>query len=103
MRKTRYVIAAVASGVLAAVAFAAVAGAQPAGKAADSHSRCGLDVRRAARSPSGSSSTRAAPIQYDPIGSGGGIQQITARTVDFGASDAPMTFDQLIDLQRLRR
>src|SRR5262245_49916048 len=28
------------------------------------------------------------------IGSGGGISQITARTVDFGASDAPFTPDQ---------
>ena len=29
-------------------------------------------------------------VTYGPIGSGGGIQQITNRTVDFGASDAPM-------------
>ena len=34
-------------------------------------------------------------ITYGPIGSGGGIQQITNRTVDFGASDAPLTPDQL--------
>ncbi|HZT85084.1 MAG TPA: phosphate ABC transporter substrate-binding protein PstS [Gaiellaceae bacterium] len=33
-------------------------------------------------------------IQYSPVGSGAGIAQITARTVDFGASDAPMTSDQ---------
>jgi len=33
-------------------------------------------------------------ITYGPIGSGGGIQQITNRTVDFGASDAPLTQDQ---------
>jgi phosphate transport system substrate-binding protein len=33
-------------------------------------------------------------ITYGPIGSGGGIQQVTNRTVDFGASDAPMTRDQ---------
>lgn len=33
-------------------------------------------------------------ITYGPIGSGGGIQQVTNRTVDFGASDAPMTSDQ---------
>jgi phosphate transport system substrate-binding protein len=33
-------------------------------------------------------------ITYGPIGSGGGIDAITARTVDFGASDAPMTTDQ---------
>ena len=34
-------------------------------------------------------------VTYGAIGSGGGIEQITARTVDFGASDAPMTSDQL--------
>jgi phosphate ABC transporter phosphate-binding protein len=33
-------------------------------------------------------------ITYGAIGSGGGIEQITARTVDFGASDAPMTSSQ---------
>lgn len=33
-------------------------------------------------------------VTYGPIGSGGGIAQITARTVDFGASDAPLTEDQ---------
>jgi phosphate transport system substrate-binding protein len=33
-------------------------------------------------------------LQYSPIGSGGGIAAITARTVDFGASDAPLTADQ---------
>ena len=30
-------------------------------------------------------------INYQSIGSGGGIKQITEKTVDFGASDAPMT------------
>ena len=33
-------------------------------------------------------------IVYSPIGSGGGIQAITNKTVDFGASDAPLTPDQ---------
>ena len=33
-------------------------------------------------------------VTYGAIGSGGGIAQITARTVDFGASDAPFTPDQ---------
>jgi phosphate transport system substrate-binding protein len=33
-------------------------------------------------------------INYSPIGSGGGISAITARTVDFGASDAPLSPDQ---------
>jgi phosphate transport system substrate-binding protein len=34
-------------------------------------------------------------INYQPIGSGGGIRQVTAGTVDFGASDMPMTDKQL--------
>jgi phosphate transport system substrate-binding protein len=34
-------------------------------------------------------------INYQSIGSGGGIRQITERTVDFGASDAPMTNEEL--------
>jgi phosphate transport system substrate-binding protein len=33
-------------------------------------------------------------LQYSPVGSGAGISAITARTVDFGASDAPLTADQ---------
>ena len=34
-------------------------------------------------------------INYQPIGSGGGIRQLTNRTVFFGASDGPMTDEQL--------
>src|SRR5512138_3683682 len=34
-------------------------------------------------------------INYQAIGSGGGIRQLTEGTVDFGASDAPMTDDEL--------
>src|SRR6202051_1369704 len=34
-------------------------------------------------------------INYHSIGSGGGIRQVIAGTVDFGASDGPMTDDQL--------
>jgi phosphate transport system substrate-binding protein len=30
-------------------------------------------------------------INYQSIGSGGGVRQLTERTVDFGASDAPLT------------
>jgi phosphate transport system substrate-binding protein len=33
-------------------------------------------------------------IVYSPVGSGAGIAAITARTVDFGASDAPLSPDQ---------
>jgi phosphate transport system substrate-binding protein len=34
-------------------------------------------------------------INYQSIGSGGGIQQIKAGTVDFGASDAPLSKEEL--------
>jgi phosphate transport system substrate-binding protein len=53
-------------------------------------------------------------INYQSIGSGGGIRQMTAGLVDFGATDAPATDEQLApsktklihrsaDLQRPRR
>jgi phosphate transport system substrate-binding protein len=35
-------------------------------------------------------------INYQPIGSGGGIRQITAQTVFFGATDGPMTEEQIL-------
>ena len=34
-------------------------------------------------------------INYQSIGSGGGIKQITEKTVDFGASDAPMSDEEM--------
>jgi phosphate transport system substrate-binding protein len=34
-------------------------------------------------------------VNYQSIGSGGGIQQFTAKTVDFGASDVPMNAKEL--------
>ena len=34
-------------------------------------------------------------FNYQSIGSGGGIKQITAGTVDFGATDAPMTEEEM--------
>jgi phosphate transport system substrate-binding protein len=37
----------------------------------------------------------SARFNYQSIGSGGGIRQITSRTVDFGATDGPMSDDQL--------
>jgi phosphate transport system substrate-binding protein len=38
-------------------------------------------------------------INYQAIGSGGGIRNITDGSVDFGASDGPMTDEQLKDYQ----
>jgi phosphate transport system substrate-binding protein len=34
-------------------------------------------------------------INYQSIGSGGGIKQVTEKTIDFGASDAPMSDEEL--------
>jgi phosphate transport system substrate-binding protein len=42
------------------------------------------------------------PINYASIGSGGGIAQVTAGTVDFGASDGPMTDMQMKQFQDKR-
>lgn len=38
-------------------------------------------------------------VNYQAIGSGGGIAQLTAGTIDFGASDMPMSDDQLSKLK----
>ncbi len=38
-------------------------------------------------------------VNYQSIGSGGGIRQLTAGTVDFGASDAPMTDSQMAEIK----
>jgi phosphate transport system substrate-binding protein len=39
-----------------------------------------------------------AKINYQAIGSGGGVEQFTAQTVDFGASDAPLQTDEISGL-----
>nr|WP_252263451.1 phosphate ABC transporter substrate-binding protein PstS [Paracidobacterium acidisoli] len=44
-----------------------------------------------------SNSHQGVQINYQAIGSGGGIRQVTAQTVDFGASDGPMTDQQLAE------
>jgi len=41
-------------------------------------------------------------INYQSIGSGGGIRQVTAGTVDFGASDGPMTDEQIAAFKEKR-
>ncbi len=41
-------------------------------------------------------------INYQSIGSGGGIRQVTEGTVDFGASDGPMNDEQLKAFQEKR-
>ena len=89
------IISAVAATALLAVVVAGAASAKPA---------------RQTSTISGAGSTFVAPLvsqwispmggaygielQYSAIGSGGGVAAVTARTVDFGASDAPLTSDQ---------
>ena len=41
-------------------------------------------------------------INYQSIGSGGGIRQVTAGTVDFGATDGPMTDQQIAAFKEKR-
>lgn len=38
---------------------------------------------------------RGVQVNYQSVGSGAGIRQVIARTVDFGASDGPMTDEQM--------
>src|ERR1700681_1531113 len=40
--------------------------------------------------------TTGTGLNYQSIGSGGGIKQITAKTVDFGASDMPLKGEDLV-------
>jgi phosphate transport system substrate-binding protein len=88
---------------LAAVALAAACGSS----SSNSSSGAGTSTSKALN---GAGSTLVAPLmsQWEPdynkssgvtvtygaIGSGGGIDAITARTVDFGASDAPLSAEQ---------
>jgi phosphate transport system substrate-binding protein len=90
-----------ASVVAAALGLAACGSGSQSGSSSDSSSSKDL---------TGAGSTLIAPLMsqwqpkydtekgvavtYGAIGSGGGIEQITARTVDFGASDAPLTSSQ---------
>ncbi len=41
-------------------------------------------------------------VNYQSIGSGGGIRQVLAGTVDFGASDGPMTDEQIAEFKKQR-
>src|SRR5262249_56949226 len=40
-------------------------------------------------------SAKGVEVDYQPKGSGFGIQQMVSKTIDFGCSDAPMRKDQL--------
>jgi phosphate transport system substrate-binding protein len=92
------------NGMLIRIALALAAAAALAALAA---ATAGAAGQRSAGTLKGAGSSLIAPavaqwgqiysgdsIQYSPIGSGGGIQAISNRTVDFGASDAPLTKSQ---------
>jgi phosphate transport system substrate-binding protein len=85
------------------LAAAALAGVVAAGAGATPAKRAGTTI-------SGAGSTFVQPLvaqwtapigaaygyelQYSGVGSGAGVTAVTSRTVDFGASDAPLTADQ---------
>lgn len=82
----------VVSSVLAAAAFSAAASAQSINGAGASfphpiYAKWAEEYNR----------ETGVKINYQAIGSGGGIRQITAKTVDFGATDAPLDQQKLND------
>jgi phosphate transport system substrate-binding protein len=87
---------AVASAAMLAVVAAGTAGAAPAKSSGTTISGAGSTFVSPLVSQwiPAVGSAYGYELQYSPIGSGGGIAAITARTVDFGASDAPLTPDQ---------
>jgi phosphate transport system substrate-binding protein len=81
------------------LALVMMAGCQPSGSANDTSTITGVGATFPAplyaRWAKGYHSQSATQINYQGLGSGAGIKQITAKTVDFGASDKPLTPDQL--------
>ena len=91
MKRMRSLVAVLAVLGVAALAFAAYAGAS-----AKKTSLVGAGSTFVAPLVSQwISHYSAASINYSGVGSGAGIAAISSRQVDFGASDAPMTPDQL--------
>ena len=83
-------------GALALAAGSGVGGAATGGKTADSLNGAGSTFvfpLVSTWAPIYEAAT-GVHINYNPIGSGGGISAISNRTVDFGTSDAPLTPDQ---------
>jgi phosphate transport system substrate-binding protein len=88
-RATAAVLAVLA---LAAIVLASVAGSASAGQKGSIVGAGSTFVQPLVTA--WSQGYKASTISYSGIGSGGGIAAISARTVDFGASDAPLTTDQ---------
>jgi phosphate transport system substrate-binding protein len=92
----RKILTYLAMGVVAALAVVASASAAPTHKSAGSLNGAGSTFVFPLISqwiPAAKAAT-GIEVTYGSVGSGAGIAQITARTVDFGASDAPLTADQ---------
>jgi phosphate transport system substrate-binding protein len=94
--------------VLGALALVACSGGDKPSPAAGATSSSGADLTGAgATFPfplyskwfSDYSAKSGVKINYQSIGSGGGIRQLTEGTVDFGASDAPMSDDEMAKLK----
>ncbi|HEX3881693.1 MAG TPA: phosphate ABC transporter substrate-binding protein PstS [Stellaceae bacterium] len=75
---------------LIVAAFAALATAMPAGAAEISGAGATFPYPIYAKWAEAYKAKTGTSMNYQSIGSGGGIKQITAKTVDFGASDMPL-------------
>lgn len=103
-------VAACGSGGSSSSASSSASASSSGSSSAGASSSAAASASGGAKSLTGAGSTLIAPmmsnwqpayqskagvnITYGAVGSGTGIEQITARTVDFGASDAPMTSSQ---------
>src|SRR4051812_7797892 len=81
--------------ILAAMALASTAGVGSAGAAEITGAGATFPYPIYAKWADAYKKTTGNGLNYQSIGSGGGIKQITAKTVDFGASDMPMKPDDL--------
>jgi len=90
MPAKRFVIAVVSAAILGAAT--AILGAAAAAQAAETITGAGATFPYPAYSKWAYlyNQETGVRLNYQSIGSGGGIKQIKARTVDFGASDAPL-------------
>jgi phosphate transport system substrate-binding protein len=88
----------IALAMLAAVALAVVVGAGASSSKANAGSLTGAGSSFVSKLVQAwipkVDSSLGIKVTYSPIGSSGGINAISGRTVDFGASDAPLTPDQ---------
>ena len=89
-----------------ALALAACGGEQPAGDAAAPANDAPAQITGAgstfffplvSRWSADYNAATGAQVNYQSIGSGGGIAQIKAGTVDFGSSDAPLSSEELAE------